>query len=52
MGGPELAVVIAIAVPVLVMVWVVRLAAGLKSGQDSIRARLDVIERKLHQPPA
>ena len=51
MGGPELAVVFAIAVPVLTIVWFVRLAAGLRSGQESIRVRLDAIERTLQRQP-
>jgi hypothetical protein len=53
MGVPELAVVVAIAVPILAIIWIVRLAAGLRSGQESIGARLDAIERTLQrQPPA
>ncbi len=53
MGAVELVVVVAIAIPVLVVIWGFRVAAGIRSGQDALRARLDAIERTLQrQPPA
>ena len=53
MGAPELVVVAAIAVPVVVALWVVRFVAAMKSNQESLRARVDALERALQRhPPA
>lgn len=52
MGGPELAVAVAIAVPILIGLWVVRFVGGLKTGQEALRARVDALERaSQRQPP-
>lgn len=51
MGAPEAAVVFAIAVPFLVGLWVVRYAAGLKSSHESLRARVEALERAVQRQP-
>ncbi len=51
MGGPEIAVVFAIAVPVLVVLWVVRFVGSLKATQESLRARVDALERAVQRQP-
>jgi hypothetical protein len=49
MGAPELAVVVAIAVPVLVVLWVVRFADGMRSREASLRARVEALERAIQK---
>jgi Flp pilus assembly protein TadB len=47
MGLPEFAVVLSIALPVLIVAWVLRAAHRFKAEQQALRARVDVIERAL-----
>jgi hypothetical protein len=47
MGGPELVVVLAIAMPVVVALWFARLIYRIQQEQRAIRDRLEVIERSV-----
>jgi sensor domain CHASE-containing protein len=47
MGGPELVVVLAIAMPVVIALWFARFMHRIHEEQRAIRERLEVIERSL-----
>ena len=47
MGGPELVVVLVIAMPVVVALWFARLIHRIQQEQRAIRDRLEVIERSV-----
>lgn len=53
MGGPELVVVLVIAVPIIAAAWVGRLVHRVHKSQEEMKHKLDIIERALQRerPP-
>lgn len=49
MGGPELVVVLAIAVPIIAVVWIARIMQRVQKSQEEMKHKLDIIERALQR---
>ena len=49
MGGPELVVVLAIAVPIVAVVWLGRVMKRVQKSQEEMKHQLDIIERALQR---
>lgn len=49
MGGPELVVVLAIAVPIVAVVWLGRIIQRVQKSQEEMKHKLDIIERTLQR---
>ena len=47
MGGPESFAVLAIAVPVIAVVWIARSMHRIQKAQEDMKHQLDIIERSL-----
>ena len=48
-GGPELVVVLAIAVPIVAVVWLGRVMKRVQKSQEEMKHQLDIIERALQR---
>ena len=51
MGGPELVAVLAIAVPIIAVVWIGRIMQKVHKSQEEMKHKLDIIERALRERP-
>jgi hypothetical protein len=49
MGGPELVVVLAIAGPIIAVVWIGRIMHRVQKSQEEMKQKLEIIERALQR---